>query len=163
MQIFLILALLISVVAVIFAVQNVGVVTITFFSASLQTSLATALLVALAAGVLITVLVSIPGRVKGSWNAASQKRKFTQLEAERDRLQQKVDELTQDRDKYLKKWEDSELEISNLEQQMASLSGALEGGAENTGVPLETEPGEPRAPASPEPAAETPSEIQPQS
>lgn len=141
MQIFMILALLIAIVAVVFAVQNPTFVTITFVTWSIHTSLAVALLVALAAGVLITLLVSIPGRVKGSFTSASQKKKHTQLEAEHSRLQQKLDEMTLDRDKYLKKWEDSELEISNLEQQTANLSGALEGLGENAGVqPEPTQP-----------------------
>jgi len=72
MQIFLILALLIAILAVIFAVQNITAVTITFFSWSIHTSLAVALLSALGVGVLITILLSIPGRLKGTWNSASQ-------------------------------------------------------------------------------------------
>lgn len=127
MQIFLILALLIAIVAVVFAVQNPTIVTITFITWSIRTSLAVALLVALGAGVLITLLVSIPGTVKGSWNSAAQKKKHSLLEAERSRLQQKLEELALDRDKYLKKWENAESEISALEQQTANLSGALEG------------------------------------
>jgi uncharacterized integral membrane protein len=141
MQIFLILALLIAIVAVVFAVQNPTIVTITFVTWSLHTSLAVALLVALGAGVLITLLVSIPGRVKGSWSSASQKKKHSLLEAEHSRLQQKLDEMALDRDKYLKKWEDAELEITNLEQQTANLSGALEGMEPSAGVqPEPTQP-----------------------
>lgn len=141
MQIFLILALLIAIVAVVFAVQNPTIVTITFVTWSLHTSLAVALLVALGAGVLITLLVSIPGRVKGSWISASQKKKHSLLEAEHSRLQQKLDEMALDRDKYLKKWEDAELEITNLEQQTANLSGALEGMETSAGVqPEPTQP-----------------------
>lgn len=126
MQIFLILALLISILAVIFAVQNVAVVTISFFAWSAQVSLAVALLLALAAGVLITVLLSIPGRIKGSWNSAAGRKKYSALETERDNLKAKMEELLFDRDHYIKKLEASQQEISGLEEELASISAALQ-------------------------------------
>ncbi len=126
MQIFLILALLIAILAVIFAVQNVAVVTISFFAWSADVSLAVALLLALAAGVLITVLLSIPGRVKGSWNSAAGRKKFAALETERDNLKLKIEEILFDRDHYIKKLEASEQEIAGLEEELASLSAALQ-------------------------------------
>lgn len=126
MTVFLILALIIAILAVIFAVQNVTLITISFFAWNIQTSLAVALLVALGAGVLITLLVSVPGRIKGGWNSASQKKKFSTLEAERDLYKGKVAEATAERDRYLKKLESSESEVSKLEEQLASVSGALQ-------------------------------------
>ncbi|HEY3311809.1 MAG TPA: lipopolysaccharide assembly protein LapA domain-containing protein [Anaerolineales bacterium] len=126
MQIFLILALLVAILAVIFAVQNIAVVSISFFAWHIQVSLAIALLVALGAGVLISLLVSIPGKVKGSLNSASHKKKFSNLEVEHESLKMKVDEVATDRDLYKNKFEASQKEISDLEDQLASLSAALQ-------------------------------------
>ena len=150
MQIFLILALLIAILAVIFAIQNTAMVTISFFAWTIHTPLAVALLIALGAGVLITILLSVPGRIKGSWHSVSQRKKYSALEGERNQLQAKVEEMTADRDKYLKNWEDAELEISNLEQQTANLSGALEGMETNTGVQPESTQPMPKVSAEPE-------------
>lgn len=136
MQIFLILALIIAILAVIFAVQNVTVVTITFFAWTIHTSLAVALLVALGAGVLLTLLLSVPGMFKNGWNSVSQKKKMSSLEVERDKYKAKIDEANAERDKYLKKLEEKEKEISDLEEQLASLSAALNDQQEGT-----TEPG----------------------
>lgn len=134
MQIYLILALLIAILAVVFAIQNVAVVSISFFAWHIQVSLAIALLVALGAGVLITILVSIPGKVKGSWNSASSKKRFASLEAERDSLKSKVEEVASDRDRYIKKVGESDTEISKLEEQLASISAALQEAEEKIGM-----------------------------
>ncbi len=126
MPIFLILALLIAIVAVIFAVQNVTLVTIAFFTFQIHTSLAVAVLVALGAGILITLLVSVPGRIRGRMNRTNQNKKMTALEAERNQLQQRVNEVSVDRDKYVKQLGDSQKEIAKLEEQLASISAALQ-------------------------------------
>ncbi len=126
MQIFLILAVLLAIIAVIFAVQNVTVVSISFFLWSIDISLAVALLVALGAGVLITLLLSIPGKIKDSLTSAAGKKKYASLETERSKLQMKVNETAAERDKYLKKLEEAEQEIARLEEELASLSAALQ-------------------------------------
>lgn len=126
MQIFLVLALLIAIVAVIFALQNIAVVSITFFAWSVDISLAVALLVSLAAGVVITLLVSIPGRIKGGWNSVASKKKFNSLQTERDGLKARVDQALADRDSYIKKWEDAQREVAALEEELASVSAALQ-------------------------------------
>jgi len=162
MTIFLILALLIAILAVIFAVQNVTLVTISFFAWNIHTSLAVALLIALGAGVLITLLVSVPGRIKGGWNSVSQKKKFSTLEADRDMFKGKVAEAVAERDRYLKKLEASENEVTKLEEQLASVSGALQAKEETpnaevtqpTLVPETVLPPEPPV----EPDAEKPAE-----
>ena len=148
MQIFLVLALVIAVVAVVFAVQNVAVVSISFFIWNAQVSLAIALLLALAAGVVITLLLSLPGRIKGSWNSASNKKKYANLETERDQLKARIEDVSSDRDKQLKKLEGSEKEIADLEGQLASLSAALQEAEMKSGkLPLpaanNANPGEP--------------------
>jgi len=139
MPIFLILALLIAVVAVIFALQNVAAITVTFFIWHIQTSAAVALLVALAAGIVITLLVSVPGRVRGSMNNSAQKKKFLGLEAERDALKVKVDEAQAQRDANLKRAEAAEKEVAHLEEQLASISAALQQKDEKTSV-VDTQP-----------------------
>lgn len=131
MYIFLILALIIAIFAVIFAVQNVAVVTIAFFSWNIQTSLAVALLVALGAGVLITLLLSIPRFIKGKWNSVTRNKAFSTLEAERDSLKQKCESVTADRDQVQQKLAASEKEIAKLEEQLASFSASLQDKAEN--------------------------------
>jgi putative membrane protein len=125
MQIFLIFALLIAIVAVIFALQNTALVTISLFAWDIHTSLAVALLVALGAGVLVAILFSVPGWVKGGMSRASQKKKFSSIEAERNSYEQKVQALTAERDKYLEKLAASEKEISTLEDQLASISALV--------------------------------------
>jgi lipopolysaccharide assembly protein A len=112
MQILLILALLIAIVAVIFALQNVAGVTVTFLIWSIHSSLALVLLVTLAAGVIIGLLTSLPASVRNKWSSSGQKKKLTALEAERDTYRQKTLE--------------TELDVKNLEEQLASLSAELD-------------------------------------
>ena len=81
MQVILIIALLIAIVAVIFALQNAVTVSITFLVWKTEGSLALVLLVALAVGAVVGLLVSLPGRIRGAWTAGSQKKKLTELEA----------------------------------------------------------------------------------
>jgi chromosome segregation ATPase len=63
---------------------------------------------------------------QNSWNSASNKKKYSKLEAERDSLKLKIDEITSDRDQFIKKLEASENETASLEEQLASLSAALQ-------------------------------------
>ncbi len=81
MQISLILALAISVLAVIFALQNTSTVTLVFFGWRIDGPLALVLLVTLAVGVLISLLASLPALIRGSLTGARQKRKLANLEA----------------------------------------------------------------------------------
>ncbi len=112
MQIFIIIALLIAVIAVIFALQNLTAVTVTFFLWSFHGSLALVLLLSVAAGVLISLLASLPGLVRGRWNASSTRKKLAALEAQFDANKQKA--------------EDAEKEVKQLEEQLASMSAALD-------------------------------------
>ena len=123
-------------------------VSISFFIWNAQVSLAIALLLALAAGVVITLLLSLPGRIKGSWNSASNKKKYANLETERDQLKARIEDVSSDRDKQRKKLEGSEKEIADLEGQLASLSAALQEAEMKSGkLPLpaadNANPGEP--------------------
>jgi lipopolysaccharide assembly protein A len=112
MQILIILALVIAVVAVIFALQNIAAVTVSLFFWHINGSLALVLLITLAAGVLISLLASMPGTIKRRWTISNLKKKLAAAESERTVLQ--------------KKTEDAEKEVAVLEEQVASLSGELE-------------------------------------
>ena len=85
MQYLLILGLLIAVLAVIFAAQNMAAVTITVFAWHVETRLAVALMIALIAGALIAVLISLPGSIKNSIALSGARKKLTQTESERTR------------------------------------------------------------------------------
>ena len=65
MQLMIIFALALSIVAVIFALQNPGVVALTFFGWKFNQPLAVYLLVSMAIGALIVSLLTIPTRFKG--------------------------------------------------------------------------------------------------
>ena len=112
MQIYIIAALAIAIIAVIFGLQNLAAVTISFFFWSIHGSLALVLLITLAAGVLLSFLVSQPSLIRAKWTNASQKKKLASLETERAAYQQKA--------------ETAEKEVKELEEQVASLSAALD-------------------------------------
>jgi uncharacterized integral membrane protein len=111
-QIFAILAILIAVIAVIFALQNITTVTVSLFIWSFQSSLALALLIALGVGVIISMLISLPGLIGTRFSLSRLKKKVTTLETERDDFKQKADKAGK--------------EISELELQLANLSADLE-------------------------------------
>ncbi len=79
MQVFLFFALIISLVAVIFALQNPEMTTITFFG-KFTGSLALIVLVAMAAGALISFFASLPTNLKTRWALRQQRKKIGELE-----------------------------------------------------------------------------------
>jgi hypothetical protein len=112
MQIFIIFALVIAGVAIIFALQNITAVTVTFLFWNFHGSLALVLLLSVAVGFLISLLASLPGLICGKWGAAGQKKKMAFLETENSANKQRADE--------------AEKEVKTLEDQLASMSAALE-------------------------------------
>jgi putative membrane protein len=76
----LIIVLLFAVMAVIFAVQNVEVVPISFLFWQTEGSLALVLLLALVIGVVIGLLVTIPTRIKFSRQLSKRKKEIAGLE-----------------------------------------------------------------------------------
>lgn len=112
MQVLIIIALLIAIVAVLFALQNLTTVTVTFLFWSIQASLALVLLITLAAGVLISVLASLPGLIRGKLTLSSQKKKLSVLETERNTYRLQAEEAQKD--------------VKAMEEQLASFSAALE-------------------------------------
>jgi lipopolysaccharide assembly protein A len=81
MQVFLVIALIIAVIAVIFAVQNITPVVVAFFIWKFGGSLALVLLLAVVTGVLISMFASLPTFIRSKWAASNQKRKIKELEA----------------------------------------------------------------------------------
>ena len=111
-MIFILFALLIALVAVIFALQNTAAVTVTFFIWNFQGSLALVLLGTLAVGLLIGLLAALPGLVRGRVTIGGHKKKISSTEKERDEYKQRA--------------ETAEKEVKELEEQTASLSAALD-------------------------------------
>ncbi|MDQ3014969.1 MAG: LapA family protein [bacterium] len=70
-MIFLSIGLILGAVAVIFALQNLEVITVTFLAWQLDGSLAVILILAVTTGVLIGVLVSLPGAIRSSFHISS--------------------------------------------------------------------------------------------
>lgn len=76
------IAVIIAILAVIFALQNLTPVALTFLMWQTDhISLALVLLVAVAAGVLIGLLASAPALMRGAWSRVAHKRQVTALEA----------------------------------------------------------------------------------
>ena len=91
--VYLIFALVISVIAVIFALQNTMVVTISFLAWDITGSLSLVLLVTLAIGAVIGLLVLAPSAIKNSIAASSHRKRVGSLEKELDEHKAKVAEL----------------------------------------------------------------------
>ena len=79
MLILFILGLLLGAVAVMFSLQNIAVVTVSFFNWQLQGSLAIILLLAIGAGVLVCLLLILPGTIQTSVRLRSLSRENTKL------------------------------------------------------------------------------------
>jgi uncharacterized integral membrane protein len=82
MQIFLFGALAISLVAVVFALQNIVPVRVTVLTYQFEGSLALVLFVTLVSGALISFLASVPTLVKGRWETRDLRRQVAALEAQ---------------------------------------------------------------------------------
>jgi uncharacterized integral membrane protein len=75
-----ILAVIFAILAVIFASQNMAVVTITFYGYSLEGSLASIILLSVGFGLIIGVLIMTPGSIKRSLELRNHRRKVGGLE-----------------------------------------------------------------------------------
>jgi uncharacterized integral membrane protein len=82
MIILFIFGLVIGAVAVIFALQNIDVITITFFSWHMTGSLALILILAIIVGIIITVLLLLPGSVANYFKYKSLEKENKKLEEE---------------------------------------------------------------------------------
>lgn len=93
MQIFLVFALFIAILAVIFAIQNNAPATVSFAVWEFQGSLALMLMVSLIAGVLISIFVSLPANLKARWTIRQQRKKMAELEHNLTDLRLQLDTL----------------------------------------------------------------------
>jgi lipopolysaccharide assembly protein A len=112
MLFFLILALILIVLVVIFAAQNMVPVIITLFAWKITTNISVAMLCAAALGALIVMFLMIPGDIRNQFSLRSAKKKVAQLEAERD--------------SYIASSETAKKEVKELEEQLASYTAVLE-------------------------------------
>lgn len=76
----LILALAFAVLAVIFALQNPTVVTVSFLTYQGEWALALLILLSVGVGIIIGVLVMTPGVLRRAWTIGSLRRKLSELE-----------------------------------------------------------------------------------
>ncbi len=86
----LILALIIAVIAVIFALQNTAAVSVSFFVWQFNQSLALVLLLAAFVGVIIGLLTILPGSIRARWQLAARNKKIASLEKEIEELKEKL-------------------------------------------------------------------------
>lgn len=91
----LIIALLIAIVAVIFALQNTAMITVSFFAWQFEQSLALVLIITVILGVLIGVLTILPGSIRSKWRFSNQKKKLDALEKSLLAEQTKREEVEQ--------------------------------------------------------------------
>jgi len=89
----LILALAFAIVAVIFALGNTDVVTVSFLAWQVEQPLALVLLVSVALGLLIGILLMTPGAIKRNLALSGEKRKRKETEKELDKHKSKVVEM----------------------------------------------------------------------
>ncbi len=91
--VYLIFALLIAAIAVVFAVQNTMTVTISFLAWKFTGSLSLVLLATLAIGVVIGLLWLAPSAIKNTLAISGHRKRIGALEKELDEHRQKVAEL----------------------------------------------------------------------
>ncbi|PJA57580.1 MAG: hypothetical protein CO164_07165 [Rhodocyclales bacterium CG_4_9_14_3_um_filter_68_10] len=93
MQLLLILGIVFTIGAVLFALQNNVPVTVTLALWRFDGSLALVLLIALGLGVLIAALVSTPTVLRGQWSGARLRRALAAAENDKAALQRRLGEL----------------------------------------------------------------------
>jgi uncharacterized membrane protein YciS (DUF1049 family) len=80
----LILALVIAILAVFFALENTMIVTVSFFGYGVSGSLALFILIALGIGLLLGVLIMTPGRIRSGLSNRRNAKKISSLESNLD-------------------------------------------------------------------------------
>lgn len=100
MQVFLVFALLIALVAVIFAVQNTAIVTVSFLVWDFPNSLAVIILLSIFTGVLISILMSAPGWIKNRLSMANLRKKNKELDLKYSKEQEKYQAAQQELELY---------------------------------------------------------------
>ncbi|GAB4493759.1 MAG: hypothetical protein Fur0016_30170 [Anaerolineales bacterium] len=90
---YLVLALVIAIIAVIFALQNTAAVTISFFAWEIGGSLSLVVLVTLVIGVLVGWLFAAPSLVKNRFQGSSQRKRISALEKEVNEYKASLEKL----------------------------------------------------------------------
>ena len=90
---YLIMALVIALLAVIFALQNTVTITISFLAWTVTGSLSLVLLITLAIGVVIGLLVLAPSTIKKSFTVSNHIKRIGALEKELEEHKAKIAEL----------------------------------------------------------------------
>lgn len=90
---YLILALAIAVLAVIFALQNTAAVTLSLFVWQVSGSLSLVVLVTLVIGVLIGWLFATPSLIKSTFQGSGQRKRISELEKEVEKFKTSVETL----------------------------------------------------------------------
>jgi uncharacterized integral membrane protein len=80
MQLQLIVAIIVAILAVVFALQNAVPITVSFLTWRFESSLALVLLITVALGILMSLLVSVPSMIKTKRMISSQKKRIRELE-----------------------------------------------------------------------------------
>ena len=80
MQLWLIIAIVVAILGVVFALQNAVPITVSFLTWKFQSSLALVLLLSIAVGVLLSLMVSIPSKIKNIKLISNQKKRIRELE-----------------------------------------------------------------------------------
>jgi lipopolysaccharide assembly protein A len=80
----LVLGLIMGAAAVIFALQNVFPVTVTFLAWELTSSLAVLIILSMVMGILISILMTIPGAIRSSFTISKLKKQNKKLSNEVD-------------------------------------------------------------------------------
>jgi uncharacterized integral membrane protein len=115
MRLFLILALIIAILAIIFALQNAVPIEIAFGIWRLEESLALVLLLTLTVGFVVGLLVSIPTITRREWKISNQKKKIVELE---NSLNENIEQISSQRKRidYLERNIQPEMNISQSNQ-----------------------------------------------
>ncbi len=96
MIISLVLGALLGAALVVFILQNVAVVTVTFMTWQMTGSLALVLLASIVSGVVLTLLILLPGLIRDDFALASLKREKKNLEDEIARRSQELEQARLD-------------------------------------------------------------------
>lgn len=126
MVVFLILALLIALVAVVFALQNLIPVTVTFLAWDFNASLALVILITLLLGVLIGYLATVPGAIRGKIAANAQKKKWQAAEDNSAKMQMRIDEAEKRVANAEQKAIEAEASVRRKQEELATFTAEIE-------------------------------------
>lgn len=126
MVIYLILALAVAILAVIFALQNITAVTISFFAWQVSGSLSLVLLLALGIGFLVGVLVMAPSVIRTRVAASGERKQKSTLEKELENIKARLDGLLAEKDELAARLAALLDEKKTLEEKLAALPAAAQ-------------------------------------